>query len=212
MSAATLHGWLQGCPVIPVLTFESLDTAVPVSQALVAGGVRVLEVTLRTPVAMQAVEQIAREVPDAVVGVGSVIEPEQFARAQRAGARFAVSPGATHALHKAAVASGMPWLPGVQTLSEILELRALGYGLLKLFPAAALGGVPFLKSVLGPVADVTFCPTGGISAQTAPQYLALPNVACVGGSWLTPDALVAEQRWDEIARLAREARALRTRA
>lgn len=205
-----LRGYLQGCPVLPVLTFDSIDTAVPVARALVAGGLRMLEVTLRTPVSMQAVERIARDVPEAVVGVGSVIEPGQFASAQGAGARFAVSPGATHALHGAAAASGMPWMPGVQTVSEILELRALGYRLLKVFPAASIGGVPFLKSVAGPVTDMIFCPTGGITAQTAPQYLALANVACVGGSWLTPDAPLTERRWAVITQLAREACALRT--
>ncbi len=209
MSLEIVRGFLQGCPVVPVLTFESLDTAVPVARALVEGGVYMLEVTLRTPVSMQAVERIAREVPEAVVGVGSVIDPGQFASAQGVGARFAVSPGATHALHEAAVTSGLTWMPGVQTVSEILALRALGYRLLKLFPAASLGGVAFLKSVAGPVADMTFCPTGGINVQSAPQYLGLPNVACVGGSWLTPDSLVGERKWDAITQLAHEARALR---
>ena len=196
-------------PVIPVLVIDQVADAVPLGKALVSGGLRVLEVTLRTPAALEAVEEISSAVSGAVVGVGSVIDAAQFAAAARAGARFAVSPGATPQLHAAAEAAGLPWLPGAQTISEVLALRASGCRFMKFFPAHAAGGVIFLRSVAGPVPDVSFCPTGGISAANAAEYLALANVRCVGGSWLTPPELLAAQRWDEITTLAREAAALR---
>lgn len=200
---------LGTAPVIPVLVIERAADAVPLARALAAGGLGVLEVTLRTAAALEAVAQIAAALPETVVGVGSVIEPAQFAAAARAGARFAVSPGATAPLHAAAVAARVPWLPGAQTVSEMLTLRALGYRLLKFFPADFSGGVGLLRALSGPLADLRFCPTGGITAVNAPEYLALPNVTCVGGSWLAPPALVARQRWDEITALARQACALR---
>ncbi|HEY2685004.1 MAG TPA: bifunctional 4-hydroxy-2-oxoglutarate aldolase/2-dehydro-3-deoxy-phosphogluconate aldolase [Steroidobacteraceae bacterium] len=196
---------IAGTPVIPVLVIERADDALGIAEALVSGGLKVLEVTLRTTEALKAVSAIRHSVPEAIVGVGSVIEPEQFSQAADAGARFAVSPGATDALHAAALRANLPWLPGAQTVSDALELRARGYRIAKFFPAHYSGGVNFLRAIAGPVPDMRFCPTGGISAASAPEYLALPNVACVGGSWLTPEALVAERRWDEIQSLARQA-------
>jgi 2-dehydro-3-deoxyphosphogluconate aldolase/(4S)-4-hydroxy-2-oxoglutarate aldolase len=200
---------LGDIPVIPVLVIERADDAGPIAEALVYGGLRVLEVTLRTPDALLAVRRMCAAVPEAIVGVGSVIDPQQLAAAQQAGARFAVSPGATEALHAAAVANNLPWLPGAQTVSEVLTLRERGLKLLKFFPAQASGGVEFLRSIAGPVPDMLFCPTGGIAAARAPEYLALSNVPCVGGSWLTPPALVAARRWSEIHGLALQASALK---
>ncbi len=195
-------------PVIPVIVIEDLAHAVPLARALVAGGVRVLEVTLRTAPALEAIRLIARDVPDAIVGVGTLTRPEEFAKALDAGARFGVSPGLTPAMVQAAHETGLPLLPGVMTPSDVIAARMAGFGELKLFPAQQAGGIGMLKALGGPFPDVTFCPTGGITAETAPQFLALPNVACVGGSWLTPrDALVAGD-WDRITELAREASAL----
>jgi 2-dehydro-3-deoxyphosphogluconate aldolase / (4S)-4-hydroxy-2-oxoglutarate aldolase len=196
-------------PVIPVLVIEHLDDASPLASALLDGGLNVLEVTLRTPVALAAIAKIAKELPTACVGVGSVVEPEQLAEAARVGARFAVSPGATPRLQAAALNQPLPWLPGAQTVSDILALRADGYRIMKFFPAGAAGGSAFLRSIAGPIPDVRFCPTGGITATNATEYLQLPNVACVGGSWLTPTELIKQQRWSEITLLAREALHLR---
>jgi 2-dehydro-3-deoxyphosphogluconate aldolase/(4S)-4-hydroxy-2-oxoglutarate aldolase len=196
-------------PVIAVIVIERLDDAVPLASALLAGGLNVLEVTLRTPLALSAVAKIATALPAACVGVGSAVQPEQFADALRAGARFAVSPGATPELHAAAQAQALPWLPGAQTVSDILALRTHGYRLIKFFPAAAAGGTSFLRSIGGPIPDVRFCPTGGITAANAAEYLRLPNVACVGGSWLAPPELVQQQRWSEITVLAQLAFQLR---
>ncbi len=207
VTALTLIGTV---PVIPVIVVDDLATAVPLARALVEGGLRVLEVTLRTPVALDAVRAIRAEVPDATVGVGSVIEPRQFALAAGAGAVFAVSPGATPSLIEAAGDSPMAWLPAAQTVSEVLALRAAGYRFQKFFPAEAAGGVAFLRSLAGPVPDVHFCPTGGIDLGRAPTYLGLPTVRCVGGSWMCGAALVREQRWDDIRTQAKEAAALRT--
>ena len=194
-------------PVIPVIVIEDLAHAVPLARALLAGGVRVLEVTLRTAPALEAIRLIARDVPDAIVGVGTLTRPEEFAKALDAGARFGVSPGLTPAMVQAAHETGLPLLPGVMTPSDVIAARMAGFGELKLFPAQQAGGIGMLKALGGPFPDVTFCPTGGITAETAPQFLALPNVACVGGSWLTPrDALVAGD-WDRITELAREASA-----
>src|SRR5579871_6539407 len=175
---------LEGTPVVAVLTLECVEDAVPLAAALVSGGLRAIEVALRTEAALEAVARIGREVPEAVVGVGSVIEPAQFEGAKRAGARFAVSPGAALDLHAAASAAGICWLPGAQSVSEVLALRRLGYRLLKYFPAEASGGVAFLRSIAGPVPDVRFCPTGGITPLNAAEYLREPNVACVAGSWV----------------------------
>lgn len=208
-SVAELFGDL---PVIPVLVFERAKDAPAVAAALVSGGLYVLEVTLRTPEALRAVREIAAAIPEAVVGVGSVIDAAQCAAAAKIGARFAVSPAATPQLQAAAEAARLPWLPGAQTASEILALRTNGYRLIKFFPAQASGGAEFLRSIAGPIPDVRFCPTGGISASTATDYLALPNVSCVGGSWLAPRLLIEGQRWGEISALAREARNMRPAA
>ena len=198
-------------PVIPVIVIDELAHAVPLARALVAGGVRVLEVTLRTPAGLAAIEAITRDVPDAIVGVGTVTQPREFAEALQAGARFAVTPGLTPALIDAAHECSLPLLPGTMTPSDVIAAKAAGYSQLKLFPAQQAGGVAMLKALGGPFPDVTFCPTGGVTASSAPEFLALPNVACVGGSWLTPkDAIVAND-WNRITAHAREAAALRSR-
>ena len=194
----------QMAPVIPVLVIEDLAHAVPLAQALVAGGLPVLEVTLRTDCALEAIAQMAR-IEGAVVGAGTVLTPEQMADARAAGARFAVAPGATSALIDAARLNEMPLLPGAQTCSEVMSLMEHGYTVQKFFPAEAIGGANALKSIAGPLPQVTFCPTGGISAARAPDYLALPNVACVGGSWVAPKDAMAVGDWDAITRLARAA-------
>ncbi len=192
-------------PVIPVIVVDDLAHAVPLARALVEGGVRVLEVTLRTPAALAAIEAIARQVEGAVVGVGTLTRAQDFADAASAGAVFGVSPGLTPALAEAAQASALPLLPGVMTPSDVIAARAAGFTALKLFPAQQAGGTGMLKALGGPFPDVVFCPTGGISLGTAPDFLGLPNVACVGGSWLTPKEAVALGDWGRITRLAREA-------
>jgi len=196
-------------PVIPVIVVADLEAAVPLARALVDGGVRVLEVTLRTPVALRAIEAIARAVPQAIVGAGTVRSADDVRAALDAGCRFAVSPGYTDAIGAACAQLGLALLPGVATASEVLQATAGGYRFLKFFPAGAAGGVPMLKALAGPFADVAFCPTGGIDATTARGYLALPNVRVVGGSWLTPPDAVAARDWGRIAQLARAAGALR---
>jgi 2-dehydro-3-deoxyphosphogluconate aldolase/(4S)-4-hydroxy-2-oxoglutarate aldolase len=196
-------------PVIPVIVVEDAEHAVPLARALVAGGVRVLEVTLRTPAGLPAIRAIAREVPEAIVGVGTLTQPDEFSAARDAGAQFAVSPGLTPALVDAARATGLPWLPGVMTPSDVIAARAAGLRQLKLFPAEQAGGLGMLKALHGPFPDVLFCPTGGVTPNTAPQFLALPNVPCVGGSWLTPPAAVAAGDWNAITALAKQASSLR---
>lgn len=198
-------------PVIPVLTIETLDTAVPLARALVRGGLPVLEITLRTDAGLDAIRAVADEVPEAIVGAGSVLNAAQLDRVQRAGARFAVSPGCTDALARAARSSGLPFLPGVQTVSEAMVLGELGFGILKFFPADAAGGLTWIKAVGAPLSGLRFCPTGGITAETAPAYLALPNVACVGGSWVAPRVAVATGDWQSVERLAAAAAALKRR-
>jgi 2-dehydro-3-deoxyphosphogluconate aldolase/(4S)-4-hydroxy-2-oxoglutarate aldolase len=198
-------------PVIPVLTIERAADAVPLARALVKGGLPVLEITLRTEAAFEATRRIAREVAGAVVGVGTVLDPAQFAEARGAGARFAVSPGCTPELARTALAAGLPYLPGVQTVSEALALRSLGYKLLKFFPAGAAGGVAWLKAVAAPLAGLRFCPTGGVGAETANDYLQLANVACVGGSWMAPKAAVDTGDWGQIERLATVAAGMKRR-
>ena len=199
-------------PVIPVIVIDDLAHAVPMAKALVKGGVRVLEVTLRTAVGLDAIRAIAREVDGAIVGVGTISRPEDFQQSIDAGARFGVSPGLTPALIEAAHASGLPLLPGVMTPADVIAARAAGFTELKLFPAQQAGGIGMLKALGGPFPDVTFCPTGGVSAATAPDFLALPNVACVGGSWLTPKDLVVAGEWGKITALAQEASKLRAAA
>jgi 2-dehydro-3-deoxyphosphogluconate aldolase/(4S)-4-hydroxy-2-oxoglutarate aldolase len=192
-------------PVIPVLTVERVVDAVPLAKALVKGGLPVLEITFRTPAAPDALKAIAMEVPEATVGAGTVLDESQLDQAQRAGARFAVSPGCTAALAKSAREAAIPFLPGVQTVSEAMALAEQGFRLLKFFPAEAAGGVDWLKAVGAPLAGLRFCPTGGIGAGNAPEYLGLPNVACVGGSWVAPRSAVASADWAQVERLAAEA-------
>ncbi|WP_344763943.1 bifunctional 4-hydroxy-2-oxoglutarate aldolase/2-dehydro-3-deoxy-phosphogluconate aldolase [Actimicrobium antarcticum] len=200
---------MRASPVIPVIAIDDLDQAVPLARALVAGGIRVLEVTLRTVHGLAAIRAIAEQVPDAILGVGTLTLPEEFAAARDAGAVFGVSPGLTAALIAAARSSGLPLLPGVMTPSEVMAAREAGFRQLKLFPAVPAGGVGMLNAIAGPLADVMFCPTGGISLHTAPQFLACRNVACVGGSWLTPKDALAAGDWARITALASEASALR---
>jgi len=199
---------LDLAPVIPVVVLDDPATAVPVARALVAGGLPVIELTLRTPAALACIERIATEVPEITVGAGTVTRPEHARQAADVGATFLVSPGTTPALYDAMSATGLAVLPGCATVTEVLALLELGQTELKLFPAEASGGARFLSSVHGPLPQVRFCPTGGITAATAPSYLALPNVACVGGSWLTPGDAVARGEWGRIERLARAAAAL----
>jgi len=203
--ALAAHG-----PVIPVIVIQRLEDAVPLAQALVAGGVRVLEVTLRTPVALQAMEAMARAVPEAIVGAGTLRTAADVQAAKNAGCQFGVSPGFTEAIGAACQQHGLPLLPGVSTASEVMQANAAGYSFLKLFPAVAVGGVNLLKALGGPFPDVAFCPTGGISLETAPQFLSLPNVKVCGGSWLTPQDAVDAGDWARITRLAAEAAALRS--
>ena len=196
-------------PVIPVIVINRLDDAVPLAQALVEGGVKVLEVTLRTPVALKAMEAIARSVPDAIVGAGTVRNLQDAHAAKDAGCRFAVSPGYLHEVGVGCKEIGLPLLPGVSTGSEVMQANVDGYHFLKFFPATAAGGIPMLKALHGPFPDVVFCPTGGITPETAPQFLALPNVRVCGGSWLTPGDALDAKDWSRITRLARETAQLR---
>ena len=197
-------------PVIPVIVIERAELAVPMARALVAGGVRVLEVTLRTAAALAAIEAIARAVPEAIVGAGTVRSADDARSAVSAGARFAVSPGCTPAVVEACRQALLPLLPGVATASEVMQAAELGFSFCKFFPASAAGGAAMLKAWASPFADMVFCPTGGITAQTAPDYLALPNVKVVGGSWLTPADALGSGDWSRVTRLAREAAALRS--
>ena len=199
---------MQDAPVIPVIVLHDIQHAVPLARALVAGGIRMLEVTLRTPQALACLEAIAREVPEAVAGAGTVRSAADVEASLRAGARFAVSPGYTQALGRACRDAGLPLLPGVATGSEIMMAQEDGYTELKFFPAMQAGGPAMLKAWGGPFIDVRFCPTGGVSLANAPEFLALPNVACVGGSWLVPADALAAGDWAHITTLAREASAL----
>lgn len=196
---------LDLAPVVPVVVLTDDADAVPLAEALVAGGLRVIEVTLRTPVAIAAVRRIAFAVPQAVIGVGTIRSSLQIDEAVAAGAQFLVSPGTTPRLLDAMDASGVPYLPGVATVSEMLAVAERGVTDMKFFPAEAAGGAPFLSSVAGPLPDLRFCPTGGITRASAPDYLALPNVGCVGGSWLTPADAVAARDWARIEQLAKDA-------
>jgi 2-dehydro-3-deoxyphosphogluconate aldolase/(4S)-4-hydroxy-2-oxoglutarate aldolase len=199
---------MQDAPVIPVIVLQDRAHAVPLARALVAGGIRMLEVTLRTPVALACIEAIAKEVPEAVVGAGTVRSASDAQAAAMAGARFVVSPGYTHAVGKACHDLGVALLPGVATGSEIMMAQEDGYTNLKFFPAVPAGGAGMLKAWHGPFNDVKFCPTGGITAGNAREFLALPNVACVGGSWLTPADAMTAGDWARVTRLAREASGL----
>ncbi len=204
----TLLEIMRVSPVIPVIAIDNIDHAVPLARALVAGGIRVLEVTLRTEHGLPAIRAIAEQVPDAIVGVGTLTRPEEFAAARDAGAVFGVSPGLTSSLIGAAKSSGLPLLPGVMSPSEVMAAREAGFRQLKLFPAMPAGGIGMLNAIAGPLPDVTFCPTGGISLETAPQFLACKNVACVGGSWLTPEDALQAGDWQRITSLAAAASAL----
>jgi 2-dehydro-3-deoxyphosphogluconate aldolase / (4S)-4-hydroxy-2-oxoglutarate aldolase len=200
---------VQHGPVIPVIVIHRLEDAVPMAQALVAGGVKVLEITLRTGIALQCMEAIARAVPEAIVGAGTVRDAQDAQAARDAGCVFAVSPGYTAEVGAACQRVGLPLLPGVATASEVMAANAGGYRFLKFFPATAAGGIPMLKALGGPFTDVVFCPTGGITLETAPQFLALPNVKVCGGSWLVPGDAVERKDWARITRLAKEASLLR---
>ncbi|MBA4175107.1 MAG: keto-deoxy-phosphogluconate aldolase [Leptothrix sp. (in: Bacteria)] len=196
-------------PVIPVIVLQRVADAVPMARALLAGGVRVLEVTLRTPVGLACIAAIAREVPEAVVGAGTIRSAADARAAKAAGSRFGVSPGYTAAVGAACREAGLPLLPGVATAGEVMAAMEDGLNFLKFFPATAAGGIPMLKALAGPYPDIAFCPTGGITPETAPQFLALPNVKVCGGSWLTPQDAVDAGDWSRVTALARAASALR---
>lgn len=199
---------IDGAVVIPVLTIEDAATAVPLAKALTLGGLKVLEITLRTDAGLPAIRAIAEAVPDAVLGAGTVLSAAQMREAADAGCRFAVSPGATPALLEAALAADLPFLPAAATASEAMRLAEAGCLRQKIFPAEAVGGLRLLKSLGEPLPDIRFCPTGGVSAGNARDYLALRNVVCVGGSWVAPKEAVAAGDWLRIERLARDAVAL----
>ncbi|WP_314224121.1 bifunctional 4-hydroxy-2-oxoglutarate aldolase/2-dehydro-3-deoxy-phosphogluconate aldolase [Streptomyces zaehneri] len=201
---------LDLAPVVPVVVVEDAADAVPLARALVAGGLPAIEVTLRTPAALDAIREISGSVPAAVVGAGTVITPDQVTACGEAGARFLVSPGWTDALLTAMRASGLPFLPGVSTTSEVVALLERGVREMKFFPAQAAGGTAYLRSLAGPLPQARFCPTGGIGPDNAPEYLSLPNVVCVGGSWMVPADAVAARDWPRVEGLARAASLLRT--
>ena len=208
-TALTALSVMRDAPVIPVIVLNDIAHAVPLARALVAGGIRMLEVTLRTPVALQCIERIAQEVPEAVVGAGTVRSPQDAQAAARAGARFAVSPGFTPTVGRACQDTGLALLPGVATGSEIMQAAEAGYTQLKFFPAMQAGGPAMLKAWSGPFFDVQFCPTGGVNEGNAKEFLALPNVVCVGGSWLMPADALACGDWARITALASAAAQLK---
>jgi 2-dehydro-3-deoxyphosphogluconate aldolase / (4S)-4-hydroxy-2-oxoglutarate aldolase len=211
MSAKTekLLSLLDGQPVIPVLKIERAADAVPLTRALARGGLKVIEITLRTKEALEAIRRAAGEVEEAVVGAGTILSARQFDEAAKAGSRFIVSPGITREVLAAGSGSEVPLLPGAITPSEIMTAYEAGLDFLKFFPAEQAGGAAFLKSLASPFGGIKFCPTGGVTAKNANDYLGLPNVICVGGSWVAPDDLVKAGKWDEIEALAREAATLR---
>ncbi|KMJ54347.1 keto-deoxy-phosphogluconate aldolase [Vogesella sp. EB] len=208
MDALTL---LRQGPVMPVIVVNDAAVAVDLARALVAGGIRTLEITLRTKAALAAMRRIRDEVPDAIVGAGTVRTRAHLEAALDAGAQFGISPGLTPELAAAARAANVPFIPGVATPSEAMHAQDEGFNILKLFPAEAVGGIKLLKALAGPLPELRFCPTGGIDINSAPNYLALPNVLCVGGSWLTPDDAIAAQDWARITALAQQASALAVR-
>lgn len=208
MKSDLLAGWVAVAPVIPVVTIDDPEKAVPLARTLVEAGLPIVEVTLRTSRALAAIEAIARDVPDAVVAAGTVLRPKQIAAVEEAGAKFIVTPGTSPALAEALSESTLPAMPGCATASEALMLAEHRFALLKFFPAVPSGGAAWLKAVAAPLADLRFCPTGGIDATSAPSFLALPNVACVGGSWMVPGDAVASGDWARIGALARHAAAL----
>ena len=202
------HILRRAYPVLPVLVIDDVERAVSLAQALCAGGINVIEVTLRTPQALEALKLIRQEVPDLIVGAGTVIHAEQFAQVMDAGAQFAVSPGFTERLALAAQETELPYLPAVMTPSEVLSALEHGYRSLKLFPANGGASVRMLNSFKGPFSGISFCPTGGVTRDNLLSYLSLPNVACCGGTWIAPASLVQAQAWDQITKLAREACAM----
>lgn len=195
---------LNAGPVMPVMVIQNLEDAVPLAKALVAGGIKVLEITLRTPIALDAIRLISQEVEGAIVGAGTITTPEQLKAAEQAGAVFAISPGLTPKLLAAAQAGNIALIPGIATLSELMLGMEYGLDHFKFFPAEAAGGIPMLKSIAGPVPGVTFCPTGGISPENYNSYLQLSNVACVGGSWLVPADVVKAKNWAKVTELAKQ--------
>ncbi len=201
----TVEQIVSTSPVVPVIVVDNVEHAAPLAQALYNGGLKVLEITLRTPVALEAMKKMKEAVPDAIVGAGTIVTPADVDSAVAAGADFLVSPGTSSEMIDAVLAAGIPMLPGVSTPSEAMNLKARGFNVLKFFPAEAAGGVPMLKSIGGPLADLRFCPTGGINLAKAPEYLSLPNVVCVGGTWMLPKDLIEKQDWQAIENLAREA-------
>jgi 2-dehydro-3-deoxyphosphogluconate aldolase / (4S)-4-hydroxy-2-oxoglutarate aldolase len=207
--AAAVDAILDAAPVLPVLTIERLDQALPLARALVDAGLPVLEITLRNLLAMEAIRLIASDVPEAIVGAGTVLDAAQLDAVTDAGARFAIAPGATEALYDAAARAAIPLIPAIATASEIMRGLEHGHRRFKFFPAVAAGGIPALSAFAGPFAQVRFCPTGGIDAASAPAWLALPNVATVGGSWMVPVAALRAGDWAPIGDLARTAAALR---
>jgi len=196
---------LRQGPVVPVMVIHKLEQAVPLAKALMAGGIRVLEITLRTPVAVEAIRAISRDVPGAMVGAGTVTRPEELTAVAEAGAIFAISPGLTVELLQAANQGTIPLIPGISTVSELMTGMALGYDHFKFFPAEAAGGVKMLKAISGPFPQITFCPTGGITLENYLDYLALGNVACIGGSWIAPQAAMDQRDWARITALSKEA-------
>ena len=198
--------------VVPVVSIESADEALPLAEALLEGGIDVIELTLSRPGGLPGIERLSRELPQICVGAGTLLSVEDMARARDAGARFGLSPGATPALFEAAHRTGLPFIPGVMTPSEAMQARAAGFGLLKLFPAAQAGGLGMLRAIRGPLPDLAFCPTGGIDASNLREFLAQSNVKCVGGSWITPATCVQSGDWPAITRLAREASAIAAEA
>ncbi|MDA9091173.1 bifunctional 4-hydroxy-2-oxoglutarate aldolase/2-dehydro-3-deoxy-phosphogluconate aldolase [Porticoccaceae bacterium] len=203
-----MRNLLAGNPVVPVITLERVEDAVPLAEALVAGGLKVLEVTLRTEAAIEGIKQIIKHVPGAIVGTGTVCKEQQIKLSEDIGCQFMISPGATDKLLQAAQKSSIPLLPGISSVSELMRGLEYGHRDFKFFPAEAAGGVPVLKAMAGPFSDVKFCPTGGIGLHNVLAYLALPNVLCVGGSWIAQPKLIQAKNWAEIEKLAREAVAL----
>lgn len=200
-----MRNLLAGHSVIPVITLDRVEDAVPLAEALVAGGLKVLEVTLRTEAAVEGIRQIVNHVPDAIVGTGTVCTEQQIKLSEDLGCQFMISPGATESLLQAGERSDIPFLPGISSVSELMRGMEYGHRNFKFFPAEAAGGPPVLKAMAGPFGDIGFCPTGGVGLHNAMEYLALPNVLCVGGSWIAQAKLINEQRWSEIETLAREA-------
>ncbi|UEM05565.1 bifunctional 4-hydroxy-2-oxoglutarate aldolase/2-dehydro-3-deoxy-phosphogluconate aldolase [Skermanella rosea] len=205
----TISAILALGPVVPVLTIDDVETAVPLARALAKGGLPAIEVTLRTAASPDAIRAIAAEVPEAVVGAGTILTPKHYEAAVDAGARFIVSPGCTPDLVRAATESEVPFLPGAATASEVMSLMGANFTHMKFFPAGPAGGVKMLAALAAPLPAVRFCPTGGVTLENAPDYLALPNVACVGGSWVAPADAVKARDWGRIEELARAAAALR---